>query len=121
MLNGGLVGIDLEADTFRQYLHDPEDPRSLGDDILLDVHQDQNGVLWAATVSGLDRLDFESGTFQHYREKDGLANNTIYGKMDWPTIPSMGFLRTTKKTYGSAQTMDYPSSTSRMSHLPISM
>ena len=82
MLNGGLVGIDLEADTFRQYLHDPEDPRSLGDDILLDVHQDQNGVLWAATVSGLDRLDFESGTFQHYREKDGLANNTIYGILE---------------------------------------
>jgi signal transduction histidine kinase/ligand-binding sensor domain-containing protein/CheY-like chemotaxis protein len=82
MLNGGLVGIDLEADTFRQYLHDPEDPRSLGDDILLDVHQDQDGVLWAATVSGLDRLDFESGTFQHYREKDGLANNTIYGILE---------------------------------------
>ena len=82
MLNGGLVEIDLEADTFRQYLHDPEDPRSLGDDILLDVHLDQNGVLWAATVSGLDRLSPESGTFQHYREKDGLANNTIYGILE---------------------------------------
>jgi signal transduction histidine kinase/ligand-binding sensor domain-containing protein/CheY-like chemotaxis protein len=82
MLNGGLVGIDLEKDTFRQYLHDPQDPRSLGDDIILDVHQDQNGVLWAATVSGLDRLELESGTFQHYREKDGLANNTIYGILE---------------------------------------
>jgi two-component system sensor histidine kinase ChiS len=82
MLNGGLVGIDLEADTFRQYLHDPQDPRSLGDDIILDVHQDKNGVLWAATVSGLDRLELEAGTFGHYREKDGLANNTIYGILE---------------------------------------
>jgi signal transduction histidine kinase/CheY-like chemotaxis protein len=39
-------------------------------------------VLWAATVSGLDRLELESGTFQHYREKDGLANNTIYGILE---------------------------------------
>ena len=82
MLNGGLVGIDYKNDTFRQFLHDPEDPRSLGDDILLDVHLDQTGVLWAATVSGLDRLSPESGTFQHYREKDGLANNTIYGILE---------------------------------------
>ncbi|MGB2894679.1 MAG: ATP-binding protein, partial [Anaerolineales bacterium] len=57
-------------------------PDSLGDDILLDVHLDQSGVLWAATVSGLDRLLPESGTFKHYREKDGLANNTIYGILE---------------------------------------
>jgi two-component system sensor histidine kinase ChiS len=82
MLNGGLVGIDLESDTFTQYIHDPEDPSSLSDDIILDVHLDQNDVLWAATVSGLDRLIPESGTFQHYREKDGLANNTIYGILE---------------------------------------
>jgi len=82
MLNGGLVGIDLESDTFTQYIHDPEDPSSLSDDIILDVHLDQNDVLWAATVSGLDRLSPESGTFQHYREKDGLANNTIYGILE---------------------------------------
>ena len=82
MLNGGLGGIDLETDTFTQYMHDPEDPKSLGDDIILDIHLDQNGVLWAATVSGLDRLYPESGTFQHYREKDGLANNTIYGILE---------------------------------------
>ncbi|MCJ7567366.1 MAG: ATP-binding protein [Anaerolineales bacterium] len=82
MLNGGLVGIDLESDTFTQYIHDPEDPSSLSDDIILDVHLDQNDVLWAATVSGLDRLSPESGTFQHSREKDGVANNTIYGILE---------------------------------------
>lgn len=79
----GLNRFDRATGRFTRYQHDPNNPNSLGDDLVLSVHQDQLGVLWIGTNgSGLDKLDPKTGTFAHYREKDGLPNNVVYGILE---------------------------------------
>src|SRR4029453_3987005 len=42
------------------------------------IHPGRAGVLWVGTLgSGLDRFDPASGTFTHYRERDGLPSDRI--------------------------------------------
>jgi len=70
----------MEPDTGQvtRYLHDPQDPTSLGGNSLTFLHVDRSGVLWVGTASaGLDRLDPDGDTFTHYREGDGLASDRI--------------------------------------------
>ena len=44
----------------------------------MSLFQDRNGELWVGTPGGLDRFELDTETFTHYREDDGLPNNTIY-------------------------------------------
>ena len=55
---------------------------SLGDDTVLAVHEDRNGILWIATTGGLGRFDPATGEFTHLTEKDGLPNDTLYGILE---------------------------------------
>ena len=80
--NGGLNHFDPETERFTRYQHDPDNPQSLSHNTVLSVYQDEDGVLWAGTSGGLDKFESTSGTFNHYREKDGLPNNTIYGILE---------------------------------------
>ncbi len=74
----GLSSYDLETGQWHWFQHDPSDPHSLSHNWISTVYQDRSGVLWVGTVGGgLDRLDIASGTFTHYTEQDGLANNTV--------------------------------------------
>jgi len=77
-IGGGVNWFDPEEEKFVTYQHDPLDPSSISNSLALDIVQDQEGVIWLATIGGLDRFEPDSGTFVHYREKDGLANNTVY-------------------------------------------
>jgi PAS domain S-box-containing protein len=55
---GGLNHYDPETETFTHYLHDPDDPNSLGNDRILSLLEDREGVLWIGLDSaGLNRLD----------------------------------------------------------------
>jgi signal transduction histidine kinase/ligand-binding sensor domain-containing protein len=77
---GGVSVWDPAADAFTRYLNDPDDPQSLSNDAVFAFHEDAEGVMWIGTWgSGLDRFNSETGAFDHYTEKDGLANNVIYG------------------------------------------
>ncbi|MGD8623464.1 MAG: two-component regulator propeller domain-containing protein [Anaerolineae bacterium] len=74
---------DPQSGRFMHYRHDPDDPASLSSDSVLSIHRDRDGVLWVATVGGgLNRFDAETETFHHYFEKDGLANDTVYGILE---------------------------------------
>lgn len=77
-IGGGVNWFDPEEEKFVTYQHDPLDTSSISNSLALDIVQDQAGVIWLATIGGLDRFEPDSGTFIHYREKDGLANNTVY-------------------------------------------
>ena len=63
--------------------HDPDDPDSLANDEINDLHLDRSGTLWVATDGGgLDRMEWspespERATFRHLREADGLASNQV--------------------------------------------
>jgi signal transduction histidine kinase/ligand-binding sensor domain-containing protein/CheY-like chemotaxis protein len=81
-VNGGLDAFDPESERFTHHIHDPENVNSLSNNIVLYVHEDQQGALWIATLGGLNRFDRTTGKFTHYREKDGLVNESIYGILE---------------------------------------
>lgn len=70
---GGLNRFDggppkRETGTFTRYLHDPEDPTSLGQDVVSAIVEDQQGRLWVGTQGGgLQALDRESGAFARWQ------------------------------------------------------
>ena len=62
---------------FVRFQHDPDDPTSLGGDGAWAIHEDRRGNLWVGTENGLDKLEPATGRFTHYREPDGLPNNSV--------------------------------------------
>ncbi len=65
---------------FKSYHHDPSDPHSLSTEMIISIWEGQNGSLWLGTYGGgLNRFDPGSGEVKRYTEKDGLANNVVYG------------------------------------------
>jgi ligand-binding sensor domain-containing protein/serine phosphatase RsbU (regulator of sigma subunit) len=79
---GGLNRYEREKGTFTQFKSDPANPRSLSHETVLCMCEDRKGNLWVGTMSGLNRLDREAGTFQRYFEKDGLPNSYINGILE---------------------------------------
>lgn len=71
--DGGLHRLDADqirrqTGQFVVYRHDPNDPGSLGNDIVWAVLEDSVGTLWFGTFgSGLDRFDREAEHFTHFR------------------------------------------------------
>jgi signal transduction histidine kinase/ligand-binding sensor domain-containing protein/CheY-like chemotaxis protein len=64
--NDGLYRYD--GYTLRPYRHDPNNLRSLSDDVLSRICKDRAGTLWIGTeYGGLDRLNPAQDTFTHYR------------------------------------------------------
>ncbi|MBP1703782.1 MAG: signal transduction histidine kinase, partial [Chloroflexi bacterium] len=49
------------------YQHDPADPTSLSNDIVIAIHEDTQGFIWVGTqYAGLNRLDDSTGKFTRY-------------------------------------------------------
>jgi ligand-binding sensor domain-containing protein/signal transduction histidine kinase len=88
---GGLNRLDLQDATmldgaaarFVRYQADSQNSRSLSNNSVLSICEDQAGVLWVGTFGGgLNRFDRQSETFTHYREADGLPNDVVYGILE---------------------------------------
>jgi len=74
----GLNIYDRETGQWGLFQHDPGDPRSLSHDWITCLFRDRSGTLWVGTQGGgIDKLDIASGTFTHYTEQDGLANDMV--------------------------------------------
>jgi signal transduction histidine kinase/ligand-binding sensor domain-containing protein len=71
-------GFDPGKEGLARYQNDPGDPHSLSHNLVSAIYQDREGALWLSTPGGLDRFDPATERFAHYREKDGLANETVY-------------------------------------------
>ncbi len=52
--------------TFTAFHPDPDDPRSLGDNVTHVLFEDRAGQIWIGTESGTDRFDPATETFTHY-------------------------------------------------------
>jgi ligand-binding sensor domain-containing protein/DNA-binding CsgD family transcriptional regulator len=60
----GLFEFSREMQMFVRYRHDPQDPDSLSDDIVLAIQEDAKGDLWVGTrLGGLNRYDRQKGSF----------------------------------------------------------
>ncbi len=80
---GGLNRYDPMLDGFSHVRHDPNDINSLSHDQTAVLHQATDGIYWIGTNGGgLNRWDAEGKTFRHYREKDGLPNDSVLGILE---------------------------------------
>ncbi len=71
--NTGVNKFDPETERCTRYLHDSDNPNSLGGASVKSIAQDSHGSFWFGTEdSGLDKLDPTTGTYTHYRnDSDG--------------------------------------------------
>ncbi len=61
----GLTRFDKAAETFTNYMHDPNNPSSLSSNQLVRVYEDRAGILWVASLSGqIDKYDPQNQNFQ---------------------------------------------------------
>ncbi len=65
---GGLNAFDPATGEVTQYLHDPKNPKSLGDNSVIAIYEDSYHDLWIGTFTGgLNRLNRSNDTFDHWR------------------------------------------------------
>jgi ligand-binding sensor domain-containing protein/signal transduction histidine kinase len=62
----GIHRFDRRTGKFKTYRHNPADPHSLSNDIVMRLLVDHNGTLWAGTAEGLDRFDARTERFTTY-------------------------------------------------------
>ena len=63
---GGLNRLDLRTGRFTHYRHDPVNPSSLINDLVIAIERDADGNLWVGTGKGICRLDEKTGVFKRY-------------------------------------------------------
>ncbi|MHB8206293.1 sensor histidine kinase, partial [Mucilaginibacter sp.] len=78
---GGLIYFDRKKNTFKSYLHDPKNPNSLCNNIIVNMYMDHDQKLWIGTYfGGLDC--FDGKTFTHYRHSDtnpgSISDDRVY-------------------------------------------
>ncbi|NJO25463.1 MAG: hypothetical protein HC867_06405 [Bacteroidia bacterium] len=70
---GGLIFFDRKQNTFRQYLHDPNNKNSLSSNVIVSLCIDHSGMLWIGTYFG-GLNSFDGKKFTNYRHSD---NDTL--------------------------------------------
>ncbi len=63
---GGLNRYDPEKQTFKHFVHDPNNPNSISSDRVITCFIDSDNTLWVGTDRGLNRLNREDGTFTRF-------------------------------------------------------
>ncbi|MDM8526827.1 ATP-binding protein [Anaerolineales bacterium HSG24] len=75
--SGGLSRFDKAAETFKNYVHNPDDPISLGYNAIDEIVQDRSNpnILWIGTLQGLNKFDKEHQTFTRYEHDPDNSNS----------------------------------------------
>ena len=64
---------------FFHYTHNPGDPKSLSNNYVTAIAEDQDGNLWIGTKMGINQLDPKTNRFFHYkhtrRDPRSISNN----------------------------------------------
>ncbi|HOU12546.1 MAG TPA: two-component regulator propeller domain-containing protein [Anaerolineae bacterium] len=80
--DNGLTAFNKTSRTFTNYVHDPGAPRSLINNLVVNVYRDRAGILWIVTYAGkVDKLDPISQNFQLYQNipwnENSLSDNAV--------------------------------------------
>ncbi|SOD95927.1 sensor histidine kinase [Spirosoma fluviale] len=80
---GGLSVYNQKNDSFRSFLHNPHDSRSIAHNDILSLMEDRNGSLWVGTENGgISVYDKGTATFTTYQnnpdDSSTLNNNSVY-------------------------------------------
>lgn len=82
---GGLVRFDIVNETFEQYLHRPDEPYTIGSNVIHNIYRDSRGLIWLVSGGGgLDVLYPDSGTVRRFRRNSG--GEVIPGALSRRTI-----------------------------------
>jgi len=81
---GGLNRFDPKTGTFEHFRHEPNNPESLGNDVVGWLYEDSQGVLWVGTWGGgLNSFDRETKQFKRYvyqpDNPESISHNAIRG------------------------------------------
>ncbi|MBL1180138.1 MAG: HD domain-containing protein [Bacteroidetes bacterium] len=86
--NGGLCkaivqNADYSNIQFKAFTHQFENPSSISNNTVLSIHVDKQGILWIGTFGGgLNKFNPTTEKFESITQKDGLANNVVYGVLE---------------------------------------
>jgi ligand-binding sensor domain-containing protein len=89
--NCGLLLYRKEKNSFINYYHDDQDPRSIGDNFVYSILEDKAGRLWVGTRNGLDLLTNAQdrplkGNFEHYQndrdDESSISSGTILSLLE---------------------------------------
>jgi class 3 adenylate cyclase/streptogramin lyase len=79
----GLYSYQPATNEWNSYYNIPGNSNKLSYDVVFSIYMDPQmpaKYLWIGTNSGgLDRLDLETKSFEHFTDKNGLPNNVVYG------------------------------------------
>ena len=73
----GLSRYEIKSRQVRNYFHVPAKPNTLSSNVIINLLEDRDGILWIATPRGLNRLDPDNETITVYTEKDGLPSDQL--------------------------------------------
>lgn len=72
----GLVHYDLQKGVLQRWVHDPNDPSSLGSNVVQAIARTPDGALWVGTQgAGLSRMRADGRGFDHFRRSEGAPNS----------------------------------------------
>ncbi|SEK81221.1 Signal transduction histidine kinase [Aquimarina amphilecti] len=83
-ISGGLLkfsdasNITKSSDhNFKRFLHNENDLNSISSNLVMSLHQTNDGVLWIGTDGGLNRMDIEEEKFTRYMRDDQMPDDKI--------------------------------------------
>ncbi|WP_299314268.1 hybrid sensor histidine kinase/response regulator transcription factor [uncultured Aquimarina sp.] len=62
---------------FKRFLHDENDPNSISSNLVMSLHQTNDGKLWIGTDGGLNRMDIEEEKFTRYMRDEQMPDDKI--------------------------------------------
>ncbi|WP_338794065.1 two-component regulator propeller domain-containing protein [Bernardetia sp. MNP-M8] len=81
--NQGLIKVTRDENNtpidFKYYKNDPENLKSVSHNTIRALAEDSKGNFWVGTTNGLNLMNRETGEFEHWGERNELANYAIYG------------------------------------------
>ena len=76
--HAGLQRFNPATGTFASYRYNPGG-KGISSDWVNCVLVDRDGIVWAGTQAGLNRLDPQTDAFTTFGEREGLSNSTVHG------------------------------------------
>jgi len=81
-LGGGLNRFDRNTGTYTFYMNDPQNPKSIPNNIVRAIYETKSGDLWIGSDGGLSRLDRDTHTFTTFKmnadDINSLRDNRVY-------------------------------------------
>ncbi|WP_299435741.1 two-component regulator propeller domain-containing protein [uncultured Aquimarina sp.] len=83
-ISGGLVKLSNASkfvassdSNFKRFVHDKNDDSSVSSNLVMSLHQTNDGKLWIGTDGGLNRMDIEEEKFTRYMRDDKMPDDKV--------------------------------------------